>query len=281
MSELKIPALEYCSLERATRLIGGGCEVEDLLHWALIGKIRLAVNFTDYVSTFRLNFMSDDVDRIVEVLVENQGFYNGEYYVSPHSIFSSHVIPETEDELRAHFSRKVAVNKNFPKALSFHGSIRGVWDVYNVIYDEKRDKKYIFDVMMPLDDSFGLPTSVVTGEFLGVSPDEFLISRKYINIIMGGAYENLADIPYLDKENIIIDDTDKEPGAKTNTQIRNRASFLKALLLIHYGEDVAERPRKHIDNSRSKLRRDFELAGIELPTGKTVEGWLDGIMVKK
>lgn len=37
-----IPPLEYCSLSRASRLLG--CEVEDLWHWQDIGAIKFAVN---------------------------------------------------------------------------------------------------------------------------------------------------------------------------------------------------------------------------------------------
>lgn len=38
----KIAPLEYCSLERASRLLG--CEVDDLWHWQDIGMIKFAVN---------------------------------------------------------------------------------------------------------------------------------------------------------------------------------------------------------------------------------------------
>ena len=45
MKDFELPALEYCTLERATRFIGAGCEVEDLLHWAEIGAINLSHEF--------------------------------------------------------------------------------------------------------------------------------------------------------------------------------------------------------------------------------------------
>lgn len=38
-----IPALEYCKLDRASRLLG--CEVEDLIHWFEVGAIDLCVRF--------------------------------------------------------------------------------------------------------------------------------------------------------------------------------------------------------------------------------------------
>lgn len=37
-----IPPLEYCSLNRATRLLG--CEIDDLWHWQNIGAIRFAID---------------------------------------------------------------------------------------------------------------------------------------------------------------------------------------------------------------------------------------------
>lgn len=42
MNKPKLLPLEYCSLDRAARLLG--CEVQDLLHWGSIGAIKLCLN---------------------------------------------------------------------------------------------------------------------------------------------------------------------------------------------------------------------------------------------
>lgn len=41
--KFKLPPLEYCSLDRASRLLM--CEVEDLFHWHEIGAIQLCIRF--------------------------------------------------------------------------------------------------------------------------------------------------------------------------------------------------------------------------------------------
>ncbi|MBV7387231.1 hypothetical protein KRX11_01010 [Pasteurellaceae bacterium TAE3-ERU1] len=61
------------------------------------------------------------------------------------------------------------------------------------------------------------------------------------------------------------------PAPKTTNQ---QAQFIFDLLKVHYGDDVAEKIRSYADNSRSKLRRDFEKKGLILPTGKTLKNWL-------
>lgn len=286
MREVGLPALEYCSLERATRIIGCGCEVGDLIHWALIGKIRLAANFDNINNVFGLIFLSDDVDRIVEVIMEDKGSYDNEYYISPESIFQSHVIIDTEEDLRKYFSHRRFTDKEFNRPMSFGGCARGVWDIENLRYNDTYASKYRFDTILPLDGSFGIPVIASSGDYIGLDINELLISKKYIDLITGGEYLKSLELPYIERgENINIklsnDDVNEEPRAKTEISIKNRAAFIKALLAINYGDDVAERPRSYVDNPRSELSKKFNLAGIDLPSGKTIEGWLKGIDIKK
>lgn len=79
----------------------------------------------------------------------------------------------------------------------------------------------------------------------------------------------------------------KELECKESSNSRNKKNaFIKSLLYIHYGADVAENPRPYIsDPNQSKKSRDgkiqidFELHGLEkhLPSAKTLENWLKGI----
>ncbi|MFK5194517.1 SlyX protein, partial [Glaesserella parasuis] len=85
-----------------------------------------------------------------------------------------------------------------------------------------------------------------------------------------------------EKEKII-----RELSILQSTKSENKQKeFIKALLYIHYGAEVAEKPRSHIyDPNMSKksrdgkIQKDFELHGLEkhLPSGKTLENWLKGI----
>ncbi|HEN3495913.1 TPA: hypothetical protein U5D88_004306 [Yersinia enterocolitica] len=277
-----LPMIEYCSLDRATRLIGDGCEISDLIHWALEGKIRLANKFNASNDLFRLNFICDEVDKLVGAIVENKGFYNGEYFLSPSSLFLSHTMHDSEIELREYFSHRMFTNSELKRPFAFSGVVTGVWDINKLYIDSKYTDKYRFDSILPLDESFGLKTVVTITDSIGISEDDLLISRKYIDIITGGKYGKLRVLPHVDIEiTPELDSDNKEPGARTDIMVKNRAAFIKALLSIHYGDDVAENPRKHIDNTDGELRKDFELSGIALPTGKTIEDWLKGIDIKR
>lgn len=105
----------------------------------------------------------------------------------------------------------------------------------------------------------------------------------------------LAEINHLKnelmkKDNLITkiqSELSQATTAKTSTKSENKQKeFIKALLYIHYGSDVAEKPRSHIydpnmgEKSRDgKIQKDFELHGLakHLPSGKTLENWLKGI----
>lgn len=105
----------------------------------------------------------------------------------------------------------------------------------------------------------------------------------------------LAEINHLKNEltrkNNIITEIQSElnevRAVKSSTKSENKQKeFIKALLYIHYGVYVAEKPRSHIydpnmsERSRDgKIQKDFELHGLvkHLPSGKTLENWLKGI----
>lgn len=58
--------LEYCNLERASRLLG--CEVEDILHWASIGAIKIHAQFKDSL------YSDGDIVHVGEVYLNHDLF---------------------------------------------------------------------------------------------------------------------------------------------------------------------------------------------------------------
>lgn len=63
--------------------------------------------------------------------------------------------------------------------------------------------------------------------------------------------------------------------------------FLKALIYIHFGEEVANSPRKHIfdDSSCSGknniIGKEFEKNGIQINvSGKTLHEWFDNLDIE-
>ena len=91
----------------------------------------------------------------------------------------------------------------------------------------------------------------------------------------------------LQRQLVRTDAHGQDPQTTPSTKSENQKSeFIKALLYIHYGADVAEKPRSHVhdpnQSGRSrdgKIQKDFELHGLvkHLPSGKTLENWLKGI----
>ncbi|PXY62368.1 hypothetical protein DMY04_22225, partial [Enterobacter hormaechei subsp. steigerwaltii] len=60
MKDFDLPALEFCTLDRACRLLG--CELGDILHWAEIKAITLMINFTNRDGRDARITFSDKVD---------------------------------------------------------------------------------------------------------------------------------------------------------------------------------------------------------------------------
>ncbi|OOR98871.1 hypothetical protein B0187_06305 [Haemophilus paracuniculus] len=57
--------------------------------------------------------------------------------------------------------------------------------------------------------------------------------------------------------------------------INAQAQLIKDLIVAEYGEDVANNIRKHIDDPHSEIVRDFHAKGLNLPSGKTVQKWIN------
>ncbi|PHM47133.1 hypothetical protein [Xenorhabdus miraniensis] len=68
---------------------------------------------------------------------------------------------------------------------------------------------------------------------------------------------------------------EKQISSKTSNA---QAQFIYGLLFTKYGAEVAENPRRHMENPRGTIRADFEKAGLPLPSGNAVMGWLKDII---
>lgn len=86
MSDFKLPPLEYCRLDRASRLIG--CEVEDFIHWHEVGSIQLCVHF-ESADDIQSGISAFNLMKLYEEGVKADG---GFYRLSKHSSIS--IIPE-------------------------------------------------------------------------------------------------------------------------------------------------------------------------------------------
>ena len=95
----------------------------------------------------------------------------------------------------------------------------------------------------------------------------------------------------VDSKNKLIEELQKQieknNKVKISTASENKKNeFIKALLQIKYGAEVAENPRPHVydpnDSEKGKdgvIQRDFEVKGLtkHLPSGKTLKNWVSSV----
>lgn len=99
--------------------------------------------------------------------------------------------------------------------------------------------------------------------------DDVYISHEDLNILKSGGLHKQFEY----KQPHII----KTPAAKTlNAQNR----FILSLLVLHYGEDIADRASQETDSKTGKIRLDLEKKGLPVPSKGTLGRWLDGIYTK-
>jgi len=65
-----------------------------------------------------------------------------------------------------------------------------------------------------------------------------------------------------------------KPARKTENA---KSRFIKNLLAVMYGVEVAENPRSHIDGKCGQIKNDMDAKGLTCPTGVTVEKWVSEI----
>lgn len=84
----------------------------------------------------------------------------------------------------------------------------------------------------------------------------------------------------ISKQDIYITLNEMEKISKKidgNDLTQKQSRFIYDLLAIHYGNDVAENPRRFIDDPNSEISKDFSLKG-DLPSGRSVERWLKKVL---
>ncbi|ESN10246.1 hypothetical protein L383_03285 [Enterobacter sp. MGH 37] len=262
MKDFDLPILEYCSLERAARFIGSGCEVEDILHWAEIGAINLSYKFkgTEEYSAF-VKFFGDMGNIATQIF--NTGQLD-DYHInlSPFSVIATNDFCEctSVDDV-------LSVLTRFTDKPKVRARLYGVWELNRYFVDYNRNTPYTRAVLKPYGESVVDALAIIPEE-VGFSEKDLLISKNALKKIIGSEPREINIEKKDASKNIIEDDK------LSKTVATNRASLIKALLAIHYGEDVANNPRKFIESKDSEICRDFELKGISLPSGKTVASWL-------
>lgn len=70
-----------------------------------------------------------------------------------------------------------------------------------------------------------------------------------------------------------------KPGGESAKTVNYLATALKAFIQIHYGADVVENLRKHLEDPTSEIRKDFANKEIKAPGGKALADHLKTILL--
>ncbi|WP_447886457.1 hypothetical protein [Serratia fonticola] len=267
--EFELPLVEFCTLDRATRIIGGGCEVEDLLHWGEIGAIRLStkIPFGSF-SEANIVFYGESRNEIIRK-IKAMDYTNVNSYVLPGACSFN-----LEGDLLSHIDESRSSDESI---VLTRCSINGVWDI-----------EYIFDVelngvvgrdfttsipFVGLDIYKGFDCYIEYDEYF-VSKKDLLVTRKFIEKIMGRKGKVIGVQPHVDNKTV------RQRKSSNSLTDNKKNKLIKALIEIAYGKGSSEKPRSLLNEERGtgEMLIDFHKMGIEPPvTGSTLADYLKDV----
>lgn len=145
-----------------------------------------------------------------------------------------------------------------------------------VLCVEALKKAILFETVSVFDGEGSLDISLEDGFKAQKGLDFFFRKQDVLKIIEYKSMEMGVEIPLPP----CINATSKVtlPTLKVSKKTENaQARFIKNLLTVMYGEDVARSPRRHIDGSNAQIKNDMDAKGLTCPGGATVEKWLSDI----
>lgn len=154
--------------------------------------------------------------------------------------------------------------------------------INNENYRTSTEEWASFTHRFPLYDKIAINTTIIQDTI----NEE--INKKQNNIILPSAQlihnELQQELEQAKKEidqlkNGMPQNLNNQPKKESPKTINAQSKFIKSLLYIHYGADVANNPRPHIENASGEIVKDFDAQGLsrELPSSLTVKKWVDSV----
>ncbi len=157
---------------------------------------------------------------------------------------------------------------------NFDGQICGVWRIDSSLV-------YLFDDSNEIDIRRLLPYGYNLNKNIHISASvnmkvmkkNIWIVKEDIEKLAGKKFKTLeGGLGNLSSRIVNKLTHNKEDNTKT---INSRSQFIKSLLHIHYGSDVAESPRRFLEQKNSTIIDDFRKLNIKPPSGKSVQAWIE------
>ncbi|XWJ92917.1 hypothetical protein ACRARH_12385 [Phytobacter ursingii] len=260
---MNIPIPEYCTLERAAKLIG--CEIGDLLHFGEVGSVTICIKVPSSTKAM-IHVFKKDEETVCDI--------------------------ETEWSARGKYSEFVTVDEPMEQVEDYEYEFRvpafisGLWGMLRCSEFGQPFTKIPCEDMVVLTGTdrpflaiLDFPGSEWgVDEILNVQPENMYILGSDIEKIVSFAGKRLPErsVECTDSPNVKPNgelSVQHEDNLSTKT-INSRAQFIKSLLYTMYDSDVAENPRKYLENPDSEISEIFKAKGIKAPNGRTVQSWL-------
>ncbi|WOO48776.1 hypothetical protein R2S03_15040 [Hafnia alvei] len=284
---MALPERHYYPLAIAAKKLK--CDVDDLLHYAGIGLLELCI-------------LAPKSECSVEELENNDELVKKCF--SPSINYIDKSIPnedkkkdedEDEDEDEDDYDKMISVIYKTvnTKLLTRYGpksnkigrtTITGLlaipfFDVKNIDCSDKDfiQPNYLYlprtKTKFTITENIEINNIYLNNE-LTICQEQFLITAEELTLLNKGGELIEDKRPLKAKHADNSEYFNKSPKAESKKSENLKSEFIKNLLLVKYGDKVAENPRPFLENTHSAIRRDFEEKGLIPPSGVTVSEWL-------
>ena len=290
MNKPKLLPLEYCSLDRAARLLG--CEVQDLLHWGSIGAIKLCLNgagsgvLLDIEKVDKAKNGEEIADFIRTIYTDSYDLTRISLYSSFDQSLSSNYFHDDLVKMSAqdvcdvpvYFEGFWAIDpfyipdiSNILADIGYIGAIDDEIKIFSPLPDEN---DWIYRGIIHIPNDHHVSETKLDNIYI-IRPD---LERLYKVIHDGGVLDNIynnAELARKNREQELKIQPENTPRVTTK-----QSDMIKALILIHPELEGL------VDNANGLLAELEKLCarkGIKTPVSdaKTIRDWLSRANIRE
>ncbi|WP_373778171.1 hypothetical protein [Glaesserella sp.] len=273
--DYKLPPRKWYTLEQAIKrikqLTGEELEIADLIHFWNIAKLELCVDCSLYPVVANIGNsqykQSNYFECLTPTALEN---YQNNDLLAIHK-FDKPIIKGiqffNQIEIRNAIIAKNDKDPEFKNKMNIQGFLSILKDERIISSEEEKlstgEKISIFNLFLatPKETSEDRERVIFFLDIIGkakISKDDLRILHSDLMDFI----ENKSNPPQIENK----------PHPKT---LNAQAEFIRNLLIMFYDETTANNIRKELDNPNSEIRQDFERKGLQTPSGKTVDRWIN------
>ncbi|HBR5479340.1 TPA: hypothetical protein L9Y92_001653 [Klebsiella pneumoniae] len=251
---MSLPNRLYYPIELAASKLG--CTPSDLIHFGATSNVEICIHLSFHNASCDFEFNSSNG---IEDLIKNESCYvDGKY---------------NSFQLRS-VNHDIYIN-------DFYGlAVLPPQDL--LAFDFNPEKPVLINhVLCPVGNG-ELFDEIIGAAY--IEPDEEYVEELTLSNAMKRLFITDTEVNrLLESSESQISPSLPEVNKKSSSKTANsQAKFIKSLLQIHYGADVANSPRQHLERKSSgsgTILADFEDRGLKAPSGVVVDKWLKFIDV--